>query len=315
MKKIIFFNHWHNGDIFAGKGWIQDIIAQYPDLEYGYAHKSHHDVVKDLPAEYIHIDTLPELQQSYKFLEDENCVYVNTWIGSWGWDSGVMLHGEQHANWPSLHRMFTQIYNFLNTHNGMQLNMSPDITEYMAKINWSAYNINPADEFLSQHQGKRLHLFCNGPVRSTQSDLSNMQVSIELAAASCPNDIFICTTRDRWDSELNNIVFTDDIFQQECDINEIAYLSTKCTLIVGKNSGPYMFTHIKENIIDSSKIFISLSHNYSDSYPWQCKGIGCHYIHSIEQDETFLGELFKHILEGSNSNPVGEMIIVNQSHL
>jgi hypothetical protein len=142
-----------------------------------------------------------------------------------------------------------------------------------------------------------------------------MQVSIELAAASCPNDIFICTTRDRWDSELNNIVFTDDIFQQECDINEIAYLSTKCTLIVGKNSGPYMFTHIKENIIDSSKIFISLSHNYSDSYPWQCKGIGCHYIHSIEQDETFLGELFRHILKGSNSNPVGEMIIVNQSHL
>ena len=28
MKKIVFYNHWHNGDIFAGKGWVQAIKEQ-----------------------------------------------------------------------------------------------------------------------------------------------------------------------------------------------------------------------------------------------------------------------------------------------
>lgn len=311
MKKIVFFNHWHNGDIFAGKGWIQDIIAQYPDLEYAYAHRGHPDVVKDLPVEHVHIDSLPNLQQHYnKFMEDDNCVYVNTWIGSWGWDYGVMLQGEHHANWPSLHRMFTQIYGFLNTQNGMQLQMESTITKYMPSTDWTQYNQPTADAFINSHAGKRLHLFCNGPVRSSQSLLGNMQTVIDTLAGNNPLDVFICTTRDRWQSPHANVVFTDDIFQQECDINEIAYLSTKCTIIAGKNSGPYMFTHVRENIMDPAKIFVSLSHRNSDSYPWHCRGIGCHYLHAVNEDEEFLSMLFQHALDNANQTPIGEMIVV-----
>lgn len=310
MKKIVFFNHWHNGDIFAGKGWIQDIISQYPQLEYGYAHSSHPDVLRDLGLHHTHIDHLPFLDQFQRLVESDAHVFVNTWIGCWGNDHGVMLPGEQHANWPSLHRMFTETYKLLNEFNGMQLVMDPTITKYIPQSDWTMYNKAAADAFVERHAGKRMHLFCNGPVRSSQSLLTNMQNIIDTLAAKNPSDIFICTTRDRWPSEHGNVVFTDDIFQQECDINEIAYLSTKCTIIAGKNSGPYMFTHVRENILDPAKIFVSLSHRNSDSYPWQCKGIGCHYLHTAKEDDESLTMLFQHAIDNANQTPIGEMVVV-----
>ena len=60
MKNICFFNHWHNGDVFAGKGWMQDIQRQYPNLNYAYSHINNAKVMGDLPMEHFHCDDLPE---------------------------------------------------------------------------------------------------------------------------------------------------------------------------------------------------------------------------------------------------------------
>jgi hypothetical protein len=285
MKNICFFNHWHNGDVFAGKGWMQSIQAQFPQLNYAYAHINHPKIMSDMGCEHLHINDMPDgILDSYKFADADDETYVNTWIGSYGWD--VMPRGEDHANWLSLHAMFQHIAQHLNATNDMNIVFGKNPLDYVPTTDWSAYNIEKADLYFNQTVGDRFHLICNGVVRSTQSNLGNMQVAIEMLAQKYPTDVFVCTSK--FETNILNIHFTDDIFGLDNDINEIAYFSTKCATIVGKNSGPYMFCHVKENIFDENKAFVSLSHRASDCYPHGLGGFDCHYFHQSSDDEALV---------------------------
>jgi hypothetical protein len=102
--------------------------------------------------------------------------------------------------------------------------------------------------------------------------------------------------------DVSNIHFTDDIFSdvQNGDINEIAYLSTKAFLIMGKNSGPFMFTHIQENILDPNKIFMSMSHRSSDSYAWGVLGFECRYYHFSGDDAANAAGVLREAIKNRN---------------
>lgn len=285
MKNICFFNHWHNGDVFAGKGWIQTIQQQLSDRKFAYSHINKPKIMEDLGAEYFHCDDLPEgLSDRQKFADSDDELYVNTWIGSYGWD--VMPQGEDHANWLSLHRMFEHICQQINISAEANISISNDPLDYVASTDWSKFDVSTADAFVKQHAGQRLHLICNGLVRSTQSNLGDMKRSVETLAARYERDVFVCTAK--FETPLKNIVFTDDIFAgvEGGDLNEIGYLSTKCSTIVGKNSGPFMFAHVKENIFNEGRAFVSLSHRPSDCYPWGLHGIDCIYLHCSSDDEA-----------------------------
>ena len=41
----------------------------------------------------------------------------------------------------------------------------------------------------------------------------------------------------------------------------ISFISTKCDIIIGRASGPFCYCHVKENLLDKNKTFISLTHN------------------------------------------------------
>lgn len=310
MKNICFFNHWHNGDVFAGKGWMQDIQRQLGDRKFAYSHINKPKIMNDLGAEYFHCDDLPDgLADRAKFADSDDEFYVNTWIGSYGWD--VMPRGEDHANWQSLHRMFEYIYQQINTNTGANLTISSDPLNYVASTIWSAYDTAAADEFVTKHSGQRLHLICNGVVRSTQSNLGNMKLTVETLAARYPRDVFVCTAK--FETPLQNIAFTDDIFAnvEGGDLNEIAYLSTHCSTIVGKNSGPYMFSHVKENIFDENKAFVSLSHRASDCYPYGLNGISCIYLHCSSDDESRVTEVIDTAIQRLGTQGPGQVELLD----
>jgi outer membrane translocation and assembly module TamA len=135
----------------------------------------------------------------------------------------------------------------------------------------------------------------------------------EVLAKAHPDISFVCT--QKFDDEENipgNIFFTDDIFRdvQDGDINEIAFLSTRAFLIVGKNSGPYMFTHVKENICDPNKIFVSLSHEPSESYAHNTTGFPCHYYHYKGNDEPEItGILLDAMRDHKKPDLAGKVIV------
>ena len=70
-----------------------------------------------------------------------------------------------------------------------------------------------------------------------------------------------------------------------CDLNEISYLSNYCDLIVGKNSGPFVYTLTKENFKNSNITFISFNKVEDDSLFWNLNS-SCKYVWSNNYNEN-----------------------------
>lgn len=289
MKNILFYNLWHNGDVFSGRGYIKRIIDALPNIKFGYYHKNNPKIVKDL----VGISFEPDLTKFQveqlnfrKIFETDKTIYINTWVGTYFHQHQqrmqdfpnfiINLPGEDHANYRSLHLMYHFIVKYLNSTHNTNITLPNNPLECVPIVNWDKYNIAPAKNLLSHN--KKMHLFCNGKVRSGQSGVQSMNNVVNILAASHPNELFICT--EKFDTNLQNVLFTHDIFHQENDINEIAYLSTLCSTIVGKNSGPFMFAHVWENIYNESKVFVAFSNRVSDCYPHHMKNLQCTYLHS-----------------------------------
>jgi hypothetical protein len=122
---------------------------------------------------------------------------------------------------------------------------------------------------------------------------------------------FVCTSRFDNTFGASNLYFTDDIFAdvQGGDINEIACLSTHCEMIVGKNSGPFMFAHVKENVMDPNKAFFSLSHRPSDSYAHNVSGFSCRYYHYSGENSGSVAGFLRTAIAEKGRVSAGSMVI------
>ncbi len=310
MKNILFYNLWHNGDVFSGRGYLKHIKDSLPNVKFGYYHVCNSKIVTDL----IRTQFKPDLkkwqveQLNYnKIFETDETIYINTWVGAYFYQNQARmgdhkefvanLPGEGHANYLSLHKIYTFIIDYLNKNHGCDIILSDNPLLYVPKVNWSVYEIKSADNFLQQHKGKK-HLICNGKVRSMQSGLDNLAPIIEHLAKTYSTDTFICT--EKFETKLNNVYFTSDIFNIDCDLNEIAYMSTHCDTIMGKNSGPFMFTHVKENINNVNKIFVAMSHNVSDCYPHHIKNLPCKYFFTAAESPNLVANAIESAIKLSH---------------
>lgn len=278
INRIVFFNNFHVGDIFFSKAYLNKIIQQLPDIEFFYVHPYNqrlaHDLNINTDVGVLGLNMEPISHQ--RFVQQDQCLFVNTWIGAY---LDQVLPGELHGNYLSLRKMFSIIGQELVSRLNRPLEIVTDNQlEVIPTTNWARYNTAPIDQFCSEHQGQNRHLFCNGYVRADQCHLGPMKNIIEALVEMLPNDIFVCT--ERFETTAPKIYFTDDITRTPADVNEIAYLSTHCQTIVGKNSGPYMYCHVKDNFFNSNTVFVSCSHRSSDSYPAHLTGFDCYYLHS-----------------------------------
>lgn len=327
LRKVCFFNYLHNGDIFTGKAYVQAIMRAYPGFDYAYAlgaspesaqlplydHAAgtRSDVIKDLRCYLITCDQLPEGGPGWydRVAVWGDWLLVNSWIGAYAAD--VFPPGEEHANYPSLQRMWAMVFDEVNAVLGTRLTISADIWDAVPTTDWSVYNCAAADRYLAAQRFEKRLLFCNGPARSHQSVWAedDMRGVIEPLADQHPDWDFICT--QPFPSALPNVHFTDDIFQQDCDINEIAYLSTHCDLIWSKVSGPYIYCHVPENMFDPTTTFFSSSDRPSDSLPFGCEDLRCRYYHSLTGDPaTLIGQINAAMAAPAAEPPAGSMIVL-----
>jgi hypothetical protein len=180
----------------------------------------------------------------------------------------------------SLWHQWDKILDTINGHFNTEISLRADKESYLPKIDFTKFDVSSIDEFLKTHTNKKI-LICNGPPKSGQSFSDNMQDFINLAAEESPNIDFICTTK--FDTTLNNVLFTDDIIVDNevedkrapwedrevnnCDLQEISYLSEHCDAIVGKNSGPFVFCETYNNYMNPNKKFLSYNVSWGIGKP------------------------------------------------
>ena len=251
---IVFVNEYHNGDLFHCKSFIHDIMNQLPNEDFMFAHNLSPKVLSDLPIKQgrpsnsIGRETI---------LKSGNDTIINTWIGAW-FDRGL-----EHTNECTLrfnYSLYKEVYKALG------LNLGP-IEKYYPTIDFSKFDVSSADEFISNNKSKLRVLVSNGNCHSGQCDYNgDMKLFIVNLAVMFPDVTFIATQRFH-KHNLENIKFTPDITRvEDNDLNEIAYLSKFCDVIVGRNSGPYCFATHAENIDDPSKTFFAFGERETDCF-------------------------------------------------
>jgi hypothetical protein len=274
MSKIIFFNHYHRGDLLTHKEFIRQLQNELPDFTFEYMHFNHPKLTRDLNIPLV---GAPEnLDAKTPFYQDEGVLYINTWIGCF-WDI-FCEHGGINMN--SLWHQWDKILNTINGHFDTEIALRTDKETYLPKIDFTKFNVSSIDTYLKQATNKKI-LICNGPPKSGQSFSDNMQDFINLAAEEYSNIDFICTTK--FDTKLDNVLFTDNIIVDNeiedkrapwedreinnCDLQEISYLSEHCDAIVGKNSGPFVFCETYNNYMDPGKKFLSYNVSWGIGKP------------------------------------------------
>jgi len=314
MKSICFFCHFHNGDVFHIKSFVKEVISEV-NTKFYIAHPNNQIITSDLNIEYInipysnmsvnasksrqnttnndhqkHIDILNNSEHS-KFIDTPECLYINTWIG------GYFSPDNEYTGECSLrgfYRMFSFIYEKINEQFSTDLKLK-SLEEYYPFVDYSKVDVSNIDSFLKKNTTEKV-LVCNGPTLSQQTTYnSDMSEILNSIAEKNPDKTFIVTKK--FSTHNDNIVCSDEIIKADnCDLNEISYLSKFCKLIIGKNSGPFCFTLTKENLNDESKTFFSFG-----SSELQCLAYGMNpkcsfvyeYYESIEKISKTISELLE----------------------
>ena len=290
---LVFYNFYHNGDLFQSKPFVKEIVNNIPVPVY-YAHGNHPKVLIDLKLNQIRLQQGMPIN-SDKVIITENLCLVNTWIGAY-FKSGVPGHREGSCTLGFTYGMYEYIYEQLNEIYGCNLKLNPNKIDYFSTIDFNKFDLSTVDKYLSNDK-KRKVLVCNGPALSNQSLKynGNMQNIIINLASSYKDITFICT-ENSFNSSLQNIVFTDEITKRiDCDLNEISYISTFCDVIIGRFSGPYCFSCTKENILNFNKTFVCFGNKISDCFLHEAN-TNCRFIFEQFNSEESLIKTIKNIL-------------------
>lgn len=300
MPKITFYNQYHNGDLFTSKQYIRELMTLCPEVSFDYWHYNSAKTLQDLS---IPVTDIPDQVQEYqKFHVTDDHLFVNTWVGAYQANrAGPPTFFTDGINLLMLHKIWNYIYQQISNWLGREIQVNPDPAHYIPVINYSSFDVSNIDQFW-QNNPKPGILFSNGAAMSGQSFQERLGEMVTQLADELPAYNFICTAR--FPSNRSNIIFTEDIISPtdpqpgrgywndglpSCDLNEISYLSRKCSVIVGKNSGPFIYCLTQENLADTSKTFISFNIQPTDNLTY---GINtrCRYI---QHRNFFLPEMFQ----------------------
>jgi hypothetical protein len=282
IEKIIFYNHAHNGDVFISKSYISYIANSLPNIDFTYAHINDRKIVIDMPIKYS--SDLNGLDQFSRWSGSEDTLYINSWVGN------HLHYGD--CNWKTLHSMYHDVINFINKNLDSNLYLS-DIINYCPTINWKSYDIpkNFETEF------NNTVIFSNGPTLSGQSDIYDIDKIVWEVVKSLPEKKFILTHPSSALILKDQVLLASDIIKTSgSDLNEISWLSTKCKNIVGRQSGPFIYMLVPENINDSRKTITGFGKHETTAWLYDVE-INASYTMILEQQNDIVAEIVSEILK------------------
>jgi hypothetical protein len=135
--------------------------------------------------------------------------------------------------------------------------------DYVPDIEYYVYDIIAVGSFILEHPEEKVFID-NGIVQSMQADNFPMNEIIYEIAINHKDKAFIVTHDIPLKAQ--NIYSTSSITKtQGFDLPEISYLSTFCSTLIGRNSGPHVFSQVKKNVMDRNKKLLSFTYHQQGS--------------------------------------------------
>ena len=237
---IRFFNIYHNGDVHMSREFVKDIMNK-TKIESIYHHANSSKIIEDLNI--VHDMSVEQFDNDQLIYMRNNDYHINTWFHS---NFGYKYYG---CSLEALYFNFKQIYDVL------KIDLE-EIEYYIPKIDYNMFNISQIDDYFNNHLFEKYIFISNGDVKSNQSDKLNLSEYILKISNRFKNCLFILTEKLNCEHIKNdNVIFSSQIIGSNGldDLVENSYLSTKCDILVGRNSGPSTFAVVIENVLTDKK--------------------------------------------------------------
>lgn len=253
-NQVIFYNHFGAGDIFESREFVKEWMKLVPANSYHYAHGKDPRILLDIP-EIKFKDVTEHMNPMRGVWDDLNGnLYVNTWIGR---DGKYVLPGIG----CTVEKLYDMHNDMLRVYNLGELSGTP--YDYIPNIEYSIYSLFYINEFLYSHPQEKI-IIDNGVVQSMQAENFPMDSIITALAEKLKDRCFI--TVQPVQSNAQNIFYAGDITKRMgFDLPEISYLSTFCTTLIGRNSGPHVHMQVKKNIDNEKTKLLSFTYHQQGS--------------------------------------------------
>ena len=254
--KVNLYNDFHNGDIFYSRIIIEQLLKN--GFEVSYNHGMNPKILSDYGDIYggplnpsIHIS-----RGGNNFEQN----IINTWIG------------KEDAKYVKVDacsfRGYLPLAKDVFDHYGIKYDNEEELLPVVRFENLPKEQLENINDILYPFgmSYDKIIMVCNNNCLSGQSENFNFDPIIDYLSKKY-NDCLFIVTNDTTITNENVVKVSLITGQVDCDLLLISYISKVCDIIVGRASGPYCFTHIKENLLDERKTYISFTY-YSSEGIW-----------------------------------------------
>ncbi len=253
-EQVIFYCHFGAGDVFESREFVKEWMKLVPARKYCYSHGKHPRILNDIPN--LNFKEITEHMNPMRGVWDDlnGNLYVNTWIGR---DGKYVLPGIG----CTVEKLYDMHNDMLAVYELGKLSRQP--IDYIPVINYNKYNIAAGCDLMMKTRGRWIFVD-NGLVQSMQAKNFDFNPIIVEIAEKHKDDNFLLT--HEFETDLKNIHFSNWYTGGVgFDLNEVSFMSQFCDVLIGRNSGPHVFTQVRENVDSSAKKLVSFTYQYSGS--------------------------------------------------
>jgi hypothetical protein len=291
IKKVVFFNFYHNGDLHVCRNLVKEIsrLCVEKGIICEYYFEAPAGLMDDIENVSFTSEKYDLAYNKPSYVRDD-ILFFNTWYAG-----NPAVYMEYKCSFDTLFRSFSENCKLL------EIDLSKlDILELFPSINYNKFYICKAERWLEEHNRKRVFI-SNGEPISAQSVNYPMCHVINGLSGIHPNIDFLISNEENGILLRDNVFMTRDIIQKQgADLNENSYLASACPIIAGRYSGTYTFAMTKENYFDNPKTFVAIVYSHMNpiwTYQFtpapKAKIVSCNNF----DDNAIFGAINKEILE------------------
>ena len=333
IEKVVFFNAAARGDVFIGRGFVNDVIENIlkPNrINFSYVTCWDRYFTKDLTDNHSRWNYLDGYENEPRTKVDPQCkwfienktLYFNTWYCA----NNQKFHSMYGCSLKTIHCIFSDFYNIFGQ------KISENLLDYLPIIDYKQYNIKNINNHFSLKDKNRKKIFISTSYpRSDQAPTDSLVGLIDRVSKKYKNCDFYITDNV---VQGENIFYTGNIlykkqfdittqndllnsypmgeyphsgssdndsrnYKNVIDLIECSYFSTFCDVIVGKSTGTYSYSLVKDNILNTKTKFMGIcslplcSAGLYEIYPNKFYSI----TKSIEYDEKKNIDLLSQLIE------------------
>lgn len=252
--KVIFFNHFHNGDIHVSRGFVRQIMKRLPEVSFVYSHRNDGNLLADIPGLVFDPHACNTMKNEHVGVHRVgDTVYINTWYAQ----QNHKYMNKYGITMDSLYEAFDD--HCRNIWNFSLQDISTDPAVFFPSIDYSKFYIGEARVWINQNPERKIFV-SNGKALSGQAHNFDMVAILNKVAIKNPSTIFIISNQESTVTA-PNIIYSSSIIKKPSgsDLNENAFLSEYCDVIMGRASGTFAFAETTNNMLNRKCKFLCFS--------------------------------------------------------